>query len=80
VYIWEKREIHTDLGGGSLKEPDHLEDPDIDSRILKGILILRLKGIDWILMAQERDKWWAVRNMVINLQVPQNVGNFMTSC
>jgi hypothetical protein len=35
-HIWEKREICTHLRGGSLKEPDHLEEPDIDSRILKG--------------------------------------------
>jgi hypothetical protein len=54
-----------------------LVDPNIDSRILKGILILRLKGTDCILLAQERDKWWAVVNMVINLQVPQNVENFL---
>jgi len=40
-HIWEKREICTHLGGGSPKERDHLEDPDIDSRILKGILIMR---------------------------------------
>jgi hypothetical protein len=78
--MWQKREIHTHLGGGSLKEANHLEDPDIDSRILKGILIMRLNGTDCILLAQERGKWWAVVNMVINLQVPQNVGNFFTSC
>jgi len=32
------------LVGLNPKEPDHLEDTDIDSRILKGILIMRLKG------------------------------------
>jgi hypothetical protein len=78
--MWQKREIHTHLGGESLKEPDHLEDPDIDSRILKGILIMRLNGTDCILLALKRDKWWAVVNMEISLQVPQNVGNFFTSC
>jgi len=44
----EKR--NTNLGGGSLKEPDQLENPDIYSRILKGILIMRLKGTDCILL------------------------------
>jgi hypothetical protein len=37
------------------------------------------KGINWIYLAQARDKWWDVVNMVINLQVPQNAGNFSTS-
>jgi hypothetical protein len=27
-------------------------------------------GVEWIQMAQDRDKWLAVVNMVMNLQVP----------
>jgi hypothetical protein len=27
-------------------------------------------GVDWIDLAQDRDKWRALMNMVINLQVP----------
>ena len=30
-------------------------------------------------MAQGRDKWWAVVNMVINIQDSSNVGNSLTS-
>jgi hypothetical protein len=26
--------------------------------------------VDWIHMAQDRDRWWAVVNTVMNLQVP----------
>jgi hypothetical protein len=28
------------------------------------------EGVDWIDMAQDRDKWWAVENTVMNLRVP----------
>jgi ribosome biogenesis protein Nip4 len=35
--------------------------------------------VDWIHLAQYRDRWLAVVNMVINLRVSQNVGNFLTS-
>jgi hypothetical protein len=31
-------------------------------------------GVDWIGLAQDRDKWRAVVNAVMNLWVPYNVG------
>jgi hypothetical protein len=36
-------------------------------------------GMDWIDMAQDRDRWRALVNVVMNLRVPQNTGNFLTS-
>jgi hypothetical protein len=36
-------------------------------------------GVDWIDMAQDRDRWRAVVSAVMNLRVPQNAGNFLTS-
>jgi hypothetical protein len=35
--------------------------------------------MDWIDLAQERDRWRAVVNEVMNLLVLLNVGNFLTS-
>ena len=36
-------------------------------------------GIGWIDLAQDRDWWRALVNAVMNLQVPQNAGNFLNS-
>ena len=50
----------------------HLEDPCLDEMIiLKRILKTGRKGVDWIALAQERDKWWDVVNAVMNIQIPQ---------
>jgi len=37
-------------------------------------------GMDWIGLAQDRNRWQALMNAVMNLRVPQNAGNFLTNC
>jgi hypothetical protein len=36
------------------------------------------EGTYWIHLAQDRDKWQALLNMVIKLQAPQKADNFLT--
>jgi len=33
----------------------------------------------WIDLAQDRDRWWLCEDVVMNLQVPYSVGNFLGS-
>jgi hypothetical protein len=28
------------------------------------------KVVDWIFLAQDRDQWWAVVSMLMNVQIP----------
>jgi len=35
-------------------------------------------GMDWTDLAQDKDRWQAFVNVVMNLRVPYNVGNFLT--
>ena len=48
------------------------EDAGLDGRIILKWIYERLAGgcIDWIDLAQDRDRWRAFVNIVINLQVP----------
>jgi hypothetical protein len=36
-------------------------------------------GVDWIELAKDWDRWQALVNAVMNLQVPSNAGNFLTN-
>ena len=37
------------------------------------------RGVDWIDMAQDRDRWWALVTAVINFRIPYTARNFLTS-
>jgi hypothetical protein len=68
---WIGGETCTGFWWGNLKERDHWGDPGVDGRIIfRWIFRKWYGGMDWIELAQDRDRWRAL----------VNAGNFLTSC
>jgi hypothetical protein len=53
----------------SLKERHHSEDKGVDGKMGSQWILSRLAGVVWIQLAQDRDQWQAVVNMVMYLLV-----------
>jgi hypothetical protein len=56
---------------GNLRERDHLEDPGVDRRIIIKMELQEVGcgGMDWIELAQDRYRWRALVNAVMNMRV-----------
>jgi len=69
--VWELREACTGFWWGNLREGDHLGDLGIDGRIniKMDLQEVGCGGLDWIELAQDRDRLRALVNTVMNLWV-----------
>jgi hypothetical protein len=55
--------------GGKARQKDHLKDQGIDGRMGSKWTLGRLTGGEWIHRAQDRGRWRAFMNAVMNLRV-----------
>jgi len=66
---------------GTLSERGHLEDSGIDGRIILRWILRTLNGraLSGFDLTQDRKRRRALLNIVMNLRIPENVGNFLTN-
>jgi hypothetical protein len=57
----------------NLKEKNHLKDQGVDGTMGSKWILGRLAGggghVEWIHLAQDRDRWWDLVKAVMNLRV-----------
>ena len=78
--MWDRGNVYRGLvwkpeGKRPLRRPRHRWKDNINMDLQE----VGCWGTDWIEMAQNADSWRALVNAVMNLRVPENVGNFLTS-
>jgi len=56
---------------GKSEKRDHFEDLGVDGRIILKWIVKKMdENLKWINLGQDRDKWPAVVNALINFRVP----------
>ena len=70
-HVWGIGEAYTGFWWGNLREREHLGDPGVDGRILLRWIFRKwdVGDMDWFELAQDRDRWRALVNAVMNLRV-----------
>ena len=73
--VCEAGEVHTGFCWGDLRERNNLEDIRMNGRIRRLILTWIFKkwdggSMDWIDLAQDRDMWQALVDLVMDLHIP----------
>jgi len=72
--------VHTRFWWGNLKEGKLLENLGVDGRVrVKWILKEFGWGLEFIVLPQDRDRWWAVSKTVMKLRRSLKCGTYWTS-
>jgi len=64
-----REEVYIRIWWENVRERKHMEDSGIDGRVI--LNRVGCGGMDWIELAQGRDRWRALVNAVMNLPFPK---------
>ena len=72
--------MYTGFCWGNLSESDNVEDPGLGRKIILSWICRKWdRVVDWIGLVQDKDRWRALVNAMLNLLFPYNAGGFLTS-
>jgi hypothetical protein len=71
-HVWGIGEVFTGFWWENPRERDHLGDKGVDGRIILRWIFRKWdwRGMNWIDLAQDRDRCRALVNTVINIRIP----------
>jgi hypothetical protein len=69
-HVWRTGETHTGFWWGEGKTPLGRPRHRWEDNIKMNLQEVRWRGMDWLDVAQDRDRCWALVNAVMNLRVP----------
>jgi len=73
-------EVHSEFWWDDTRAGDNLEDSGLYVRIILKRIFKKWDGdMDWVNLTQDMDRWRALVSDVINHQITDNPGNFLTS-
>ena len=78
--VWVRKRGCIASWWGNRREGDHWGDLGVDGWIILEWISKRWDVGIWIGLAQDRDMWRTLVSAVMNLRVPWNAWNFLTSC
>jgi len=72
LHVGRTGEVHTGFWSEDMMERDHLEDLDVDGRMILKWIFNKWNGggKDWIALTPDRERWRALANAIMNLRVP----------
>jgi hypothetical protein len=63
-------QVHREFWWENLRERDHIEEPGVCRRVMVRSVFRKWDGgMDWIDLAQDRDRWRALVNAIMNIRV-----------
>ena len=80
TYGGEKRCIQCLVGKPEGRRPLEGLTPRQEDNIKMNLWEVGWGRIDYTDLAEDRDRWWAFVNAIMNLRIPLNAGNFLSSC
>ena len=70
-HVWGTEGPYTGFWWGNMKEVDHLGDRcRWEDNIKMNFSEVGCEGVNWIELAQDRERLWALVNAVMNFRVP----------
>jgi hypothetical protein len=78
-HVWGKGETYIGFWWGNMKKREYSTHLDVmfEDHITMQFQDIRCAGLDWIDLAQDRDKWRTVVNKSMKLRVPYGRGDFL---